>query len=465
MIIDDFDFSTLIGTTYFQKFEYVCIELVQGGLMNVFILSASKLRQFESKLYSSFGKAGINVSDISCSRKGDMSVDEIQKKLYDADLIIAIIDNLFTSDNLLVSKLNDSIDLHKKSKRDKNVIVLIVIGNIPLPFDTTDIPCIVCDSIEGLDNTDGLIVNIINSRDNSFAKKPIETSGRNYSSANEITKIAVRAFVGYFLSKIICNILLAPIAEVFSWHDFGRFDYLNNIILVGTSSLMSLVPISIFIVNILKIIPVLSNIIDNRKIYGGDNSVNSYSNQLAHAIGLDNSSSGDKENKFDALGLMWTNLLGIDKFYQWSRMQAILSFAVAVVTFILGFALIVVAVKVALDPSANYQMTIVPVVGAAITEFISATTLFVYQKSISQLNYYHKSLHENERFLSSVNLIDRFHKDEIQDSILQEIIRNQMQMNTSDFRETIEKGKIRTEPNGNAGEHIITDRESDDKSD
>ena len=42
-----------------------------------------------------------------------------------------------------------------------------------------------------------------------------------------------------------------------------------------------------------------------------------------------------------------------------------------------------------------------PAVGGAITEVIAGTALIVYRNSLSQLNHYHKALHEDERFLSS----------------------------------------------------------------
>lgn len=36
---------------------------------------------------------------------------------------------------------------------------------------------------------------------------------------------------------------------------------------------------------------------------------------------------------------------------------------------------------------------------------IAATAIVIYSRSIKQLNYYHKALHENERFLTSINII------------------------------------------------------------
>ena len=59
--------------------------------------------------------------------------------------------------------------------------------------------------------------------------------------------------------------------------------------------------------------------------------------------------------------------------------------------------------------------------------------MFVYRYSLVQLNYYHKALHENERFLSSVNLLEKFSSVETRDDMLQEIIKSEMQMNFFDL--------------------------------
>ena len=54
---------------------------------------------------------------------------------------------------------------------------------------------------------------------------------------------------------------------------------------------------------------------------------------------------------------------------------------------------------------------------------------------IYQLNHYHKALHEDERFLSSVNLLGKFSSVEAQDDMLREIIRSEIQMNLAELQE------------------------------
>lgn len=86
----------------------------------------------------------------------------------------------------------------------------------------------------------------------------------------------------------------------------------------------------------------------------------------------------------------------------------------------------------------NFQIAVIPAIGGIITELIAGTALVVYRNSLSQLNHYHKALHEDERFLSSVNLLGKFSSAQVQDDMLREIIKSEIQMNLDGLKE-IEK--------------------------
>ena len=147
-----------------------------------------------------------------------------------------------------------------------------------------------------------------------------------------------------------------------------------------------------------------------------------------------------KEN-IDALGRMQINLEDIKEFYIWSQNQAKAAFILAVIMFALGFGLIAVSVAYALTPNADLDAAIIPAIGGAVTEFIAATTLVIYRSSLSQLNHYHQALHEDERFLSSINLIDKFHDEKLQDEMLKEIIRSEIQMNLDSIKQNKKEDK------------------------
>lgn len=100
-----------------------------------------------------------------------------------------------------------------------------------------------------------------------------------------------------------------------------------------------------------------------------------------------------------------------------------------------GFVLMVVAILLPVVFRLSFQMSIIPAIGGVITELIAGTALVVYRNSLSQLNHYHKALHEDERFLSSVNLLGKFSSVEAQDDMLREIIRSEIQMNLAELQE------------------------------
>ena len=131
------------------------------------------------------------------------------------------------------------------------------------------------------------------------------------------------------------------------------------------------------------------------------------------------------------------NLEDIKEFYTWSQKQAKASFILAVSMCISGFVLMVVAILLPVVFRLSFQMSIIPAVGGAITEVIAGTALIVYRNSLSQLNHYHKALHEDERFLSSVNLLGKFSTVGARDDMLREIIRSEIQMNLAVIHENV----------------------------
>ena len=95
----------------------------------------------------------------------------------------------------------------------------------------------------------------------------------------------------------------------------------------------------------------------------------------------------------------------------------------------------IVAILIPIVFRLSFQMSIIPAIGGVITELIAGTALVVYRNSLSQLNHYHKALHEDERFLSSVTLLGKFSSVEAQDDMLREIIRSEIQMNLAELQE------------------------------
>ena len=100
-----------------------------------------------------------------------------------------------------------------------------------------------------------------------------------------------------------------------------------------------------------------------------------------------------------------------------------------------GFGLMIVAILIPIVFRLSFQMSIIPAIGGVITELIAGTALVVYRNSLSQLNHYHKALHEDERFLSSVTLLGKFSSVDAQDDMLREIIRREIQLNLAELQD------------------------------
>lgn len=111
---------------------------------------------------------------------------------------------------------------------------------------------------------------------------------------------------------------------------------------------------------------------------------------------------------FDVIGRIGFNLENINDFYTWSQKQAKASFILAVAMCFLGFLLIASAVVLPVFLRLSFELSIIPAVGGIITELIAGTALVVYRNSLLQLNHYHRALHEDQRFLSSVELLGKF---------------------------------------------------------
>lgn len=121
----------------------------------------------------------------------------------------------------------------------------------------------------------------------------------------------------------------------------------------------------------------------------------------------------------DIIELMLSNMAEIRQYYAISKSQTRLSFALATSFSGLGFLLFVVTIyRYGVN---TIQPVSLGVVSGAICELFAGTALLVYRDSLRQLNQYYKSLHENERFLSAVNLVERLSKEK-QSEVMKEII-------------------------------------------
>ena len=145
----------------------------------------------------------------------------------------------------------------------------------------------------------------------------------------------------------------------------------------------------------------------------------SYKEELKNTLGIYTSG----ENS-DIIGLMADNLNEIRQFYKLTKEQAINSYKLAKNSSIAGIFLIIIAILVAIIFD-NNQIAVATTAGGIIVEVLAGTSLFVYQKTLKQLNYYYSSLHNNERFLSLINIVGKTNiKDELYSKIVESELDN-----------------------------------------
>lgn len=153
-----------------------------------------------------------------------------------------------------------------------------------------------------------------------------------------------------------------------------------------------------------------------------------------------------KKISHSALKLMAINLEDIKEYYDWSRDQAKIILVIAAITCILGILFIIAAVLLPVVFKISFEATLITAIGGMITTIFSGTTLIVYRISITQLNHYHECLHEDQRFLSTVDLLSKITSEKNRDNMLSEIIRSQLDINKTNATATIEIPDVNPTP-------------------
>lgn len=400
--------------------------------MKIYILSIFEKTSFAKKLLSNIKNAKVISNQIIDEKITELDV-AIKKNIESADVILAIIDENF-SENInmnLELRMAQTAVLENRNK----LLIPVVLDNAPVPKSIEGMLYISCDSQseEGVTKAQLMIEKLLIHRKYDVKKSNYKEI-RSRTSSMIIITLAIELFAVLFV------VLLMRYPSL----DFGYFS--DDGILTLSLGLVTIV------LSVTTLFTSYLSIMKRRWQEDNEDELESYSRRLKSAIVPketmieDNEKSVVKEEKkeIDALGRMMINLEDIKEFYTWSQKQAKASFVLAVSMCISGFALMIAAIILPIAFKLSFQMSIIPAVGGIITELIAGTALVVYRNSLSQLNHYHKALHEDERFLSSVNLLGRFSTVEAQDDMLREIIRSEIQMNLSgqDEKENVTIDKV-----------------------
>jgi len=132
----------------------------------------------------------------------------------------------------------------------------------------------------------------------------------------------------------------------------------------------------------------------------------------------------------DILELMIDNMGEIKEYFKISKDHAKSSFRLSVISCVIGFVILIASFIIYFVTKA-IEPVIFTTISGAIVEIFAGTALLVHKSSINQLNHYYDALHNNERFLSIVNLVSKLKPEKI-DELYIEIIHNEMnQLNKS----------------------------------
>ncbi|MEN6594839.1 MAG: hypothetical protein ABFC31_07845 [Clostridiaceae bacterium] len=163
-------------------------------------------------------------------------------------------------------------------------------------------------------------------------------------------------------------------------------------------------------------------------------------------IAPDNGNTEAKKCYTNVMALMIDNLGKMKEYYDWSKDQAVIVFGVAVGACIVGTLIVVAAFILPIVMKLSFETALLTAIGGLITDVFAGTTLLVYRSSISQLNRYHDCMHEDQRFLCAVNLLNKFTSTKKRDDTIIEIIQNQLKINLACARDDDEEVEVTPTP-------------------
>lgn len=391
--------------------------------MKFYILAAPDYIPFAENLVNNIKNAKI----IANTSIGISSKENLMYKLDVADVILAIIDDKFSNSQYLNIELQLAKEIVEENK--SKILLPIILNKATVPSCIQNALYISCDinSQKDIANIKMTIEKILLSWQHDI-KQTEKNMNKTKTTSIIILTLAIEMFAMFFVY-------------------LSKYSSSSSIHIEKFTPLLVTVVISL---SILTLTTSYLSIMRSRWKEDDEKEITSYSSRLKKAIvqeyisdiKQENIDIQENKNEIDALGRMMINLEDIKEFYTWSQKQAKASFILAVVMCVLGFVLMIIAIVLPIIFRLNFQMSIIPAIGGIITDLIAGTALVVYRNSLSQLNHYHKALHEDERFLSSVNLLGKFSSLQLQDDMLQEIIKSEIQMNLNELKETEKQNQL-----------------------
>ncbi len=131
------------------------------------------------------------------------------------------------------------------------------------------------------------------------------------------------------------------------------------------------------------------------------------------------------DDDIDIMKLMFSNLKELREYYVISKRQANKTFSASIFVCFLG--VVIYSLGIVFTCLLNQDISLISIISGTTVEIISALFFWMYSKSMSQLNIYHKRLSETEKYLITIQLVERISKESLDSElhfIIESILKN-----------------------------------------
>lgn len=350
-------------------------------------------------------------------KAGSISFAE-RREMIQADCFLPIVDSKFLQSTDLMLELKTALDYTHKLKKP---IYPVLLGDFQIPEELENQSCI------RIDGTPDSILSAKEKIEKICARGVENTAYLTKKSDNTSSRLLIAAIILLSLSILLFYL--------------GKF--------LRAAPFLYVIPALTGFLGVISFVLYFLRLNDERRqrsyrdeyIYLQKLEEKIVSENPPSSAGKGKPNSAPKKNEINALGFMTVNLSNIEKYYKWSTKQARMAFGLALGFCISGLLIFAMAVLLPTVFKTNIGVAIITAIAGGIVELFAGTALVVYKSSVEQLNYYHKALHEDERFLSSVNLLGEFSTTDKKDEVLHEIIKSEISMNTMAYDDTAQSTK------------------------
>lgn len=113
---------------------------------------------------------------------------------------------------------------------------------------------------------------------------------------------------------------------------------------------------------------------------------------------------------YDIFKLLYKNVRESTEYYIISKRQANKSFALAIISCVFGIVIYICGFLIA--AILNKDIAILTTIAGTVVELVSGLSFWVYNKSLKQLNEYHRRLSSTEKYLTAIQMADKLELSE-----------------------------------------------------